>query len=148
MMPGPAMYASQGGRAWLVGKRSPAHLAPSGCGGAGAASGCGLMVTNSAGQTSANPGKITMDGLREQGIYCPTGAEASQGVFCACYMQVYVDGRLVNNQRPTEPFDANSLSPGELEGVEIYNSPASTPAEYSNLNAKCGVAVFWTRRGP
>ena len=51
--------------------------------------------------------------LREQGVYCPSDAERRQGIpSCACFSQVYLDGRLLNTSRPTEPQSLDSLEPG------------------------------------
>lgn len=91
---------------------------------------------------------FTKEGLADAGYYCPTtGEEASTGIKeCSCFAQVYVNGRLMNSGKPTEPFDVNSLVVDEVEGVEFYPTPASTPGRYSNLNARCGVMLVWTRR--
>jgi hypothetical protein len=88
-----------------------------------------------------------MDDLRQQGIYCPQGtAEEVEGIECGCYALVYVDGHLMNTQRPTEPYDINSIAPERIEGVEWYASGAQTPAQYATLNSTCGVMAIWTRR--
>ena len=85
--------------------------------------------------------------LREQGVYCPSDAERRQGIpSCACFSQVYLDGRLLNTSRPTEPFDANTLPVDDIAGVEFYATAAGIPGRYSALNAVCGVMLVWTRR--
>ncbi|MEP6763546.1 MAG: carboxypeptidase-like regulatory domain-containing protein [Gemmatimonadaceae bacterium] len=128
------------GHMWVLGKRAPSHLLPRG----GGAS-CGSVRPTQAGQPP--PCTFTPDDLRDLGYYCPTSAERLQGITgCGCYAQVYVDGRLMNNTRPTEPFDANTLPVDDLEGVEFYGSAASTPGRYSSPNALCGVMLVWTRR--
>jgi hypothetical protein len=99
------------------------------------------------GQTAAGPCGFDMPSLRDQGFYCPeSSAEQMAGITCACYAQVWVDGRLMNRQRPTEPFDVNDFQPERLEAVEWYASPSQTPAQYSSLNSPCGVMVLWTKR--
>ncbi len=141
---------SQGasGAGWVVGKRIPPKLAPRPIPAASAIAGsvgeapqrgeCGVSK-----ETSCT---YTMDDLREQGFYCPQGGEQRQGILCACYAQVWLDGRLMNRQRPTEPFDINAVPPEDIEAVEWYSSPSQTPAQYSSLNSPCGVMVIWTRR--
>lgn len=139
--------------AWVVGKRVPprigpriGELAPNAPGATDAAvrarAGCGYQPRG-----ALNPNCFfTMDDLREQGYYCPQPGESMRGISCACYAQVWVDGRLVNRERPTEPFDLNTYAPEQLEAVEWYASPSQTPAQYSSLNSPCGVLVLWTRR--
>jgi len=78
--------------------------------------------------------------------YVPTQVERRQGIQCACYAQVWVDGTLMNPGQPAEPFDVNSIRADEVEAVEWYASPAQTPARYSGLNSSCGVLVVHRRR--
>ena len=141
-----------GGYAWVVGKRMPAHLAPR----------IGPQAANAPGATDqsvatrqfcgtaagvGNPAcAFTNDDVRDLGIYCPEAGEGNRGIICACYAQVWVDGRLMNRDRPTEPFDLNSFAPEQLEALEWYASASQTPAQYSSLNSPCGVMVLWTRR--
>ena len=134
------------GHGWIVGKRVPARLAPRGGGlvSGGVNSGCGPAPSPAPGAAGACV--FDADMLRDQGFYCPQAGEELRGITCACYAQVYLDGRLMNHERPTEPFDINSMPPETLEGIEWYASPSQTPAQYSNLNSPCGVMVLWTRR--
>ena len=37
------------------------------------------------------------------------------------------------------------VSPDEVEGIEVYTGPATTPAELSMVDTDCGVIVIWTR---
>ena len=146
------------GHAWVVGKRAPSHLLPNAqpaskpgdaayaeASGAAKSGGCGAARPTAQGQPPAC--QFTMDDLRNQGYYCPEASERAQGILsCACYSQVYVDDRLMNTQRPTEPFDANTLTVDDIAAVEFYPTMASTPGRYSSANAVCGVMLVWTRR--
>jgi hypothetical protein len=85
-----------------------------------------------------------MDG--GQRYYTPTASEASRGLKCACYAQVYFDGMLMNPGTPTEPFDVNSIPMTQIESIEWYSSPSRTPGKYNRLNSGCGVLVFHSRR--
>ena len=38
------------------------------------------------------------------------------------------------------------LSPDQVEAIEYYSGPASTPMRYSRQNSNCGVIVIHTRR--
>ncbi|MDB4913944.1 MAG: TonB-dependent receptor plug [Gemmatimonadetes bacterium] len=68
-----------------------------------------------------------------------------RGVFKgACTPNVYVDGF------PYRSFTASDLDnmvrPEAVAGIEIYDSPAQAPAQYSNPFSECGSIVIWTKR--
>lgn len=65
-----------------------------------------------------------------------------------CFPRVYVDGAVVEQGGNHAPFsDFDELVPaGDLVGMEVYRSPAETPAQYAGLTA-CGVILLWTRQG-
>lgn len=60
----------------------------------------------------------------------------------ACPPTFYVDGVKLSSWGLT-----SELSTLDLELVELYRGPASTPAEYIDSDSRCGVVVLWTRRG-
>jgi len=44
-------------------------------------------------------------------------------------------------------FDINDMvTPGDVEGVEIYKGAATTPFEFNMTGRACGAVVIWTRR--
>jgi hypothetical protein len=142
---------SGGAHAYVVGKRAPSHLLPKSVpanGANGARGECGApMVRAANGQMSSVPCTFAPDDLARQGYYCPTRAEQLQGLSqCACFAQVYMDDRLMNSGKPTEPFDVNTIPSDLIAGLEFYATPASTPARYSQLDAVCGVMLVWTKR--
>lgn len=59
----------------------------------------------------------------------------------ACLMDIYMDGMPADQevvQRSTRPVD--------LEAIEIYNGPATVPAQFKKqLTGSCGVVLLWTR---
>lgn len=122
-VPGFSSVTARGGHAFVYGKRAPGHIAS---------------------PNASN--ELAFANLAAQGVYCPTAAEASQGIDCACYAQIYLDDRLMNPGVPTEPFDINTLPIAEIAAIELYAGVAQTPGRYSNLNTKCGVVLVWTRR--
>ena len=66
-----------------------------------------------------------------------------QGGFGTCEPTVYVDG-VRAPQAPGSMLD-DFLTPDRIEGVEVYTSFSTAPAEF--ISGTCGVILFWTRRG-
>ncbi|MGW8266180.1 MAG: hypothetical protein ACWGSQ_07415 [Longimicrobiales bacterium] len=65
-----------------------------------------------------------------------------------CWPRVYVDGRLMHEGGYGTPAFLDGLSnPFDLDGVEIYRSPAEIPAEFGGPHSRCGVIVMWKKRG-
>lgn len=63
-----------------------------------------------------------------------------------CLMHVMIDGFLVTRSGPVDL--RNFLAVHELHGVEIYRNMAQTPAQFADIDARCGIIVLWTRREP
>jgi len=84
----------------------------------------------------------SQSGLSREDIY--------RGARSACYAQVYLDQVLIYGSKRAggaeELFDLNSVSPEQIEAIEYYSGPATTPLMYSRLNSNCGVLVIHTRR--
>jgi hypothetical protein len=131
-LPGLGVVSGRAGQGWIVSK----HMTPSSC---------PPLRTLGTRDPQEAPGAACLMG---QGVYVPIRSEALSGITPGCYVQVYLDDRLMNNTRPTEPFDVNSLPLDQLEAVEFYSGPAQTPMKYSKLDSRCGVLVLWTRRSP
>jgi hypothetical protein len=67
-----------------------------------------------------------------------------------CVTQIFVDGFLMNKRVPDGIDDVrldDVVSPGSVEGIEIYRGMSTVPAEFLNADAACGVIAVWTRRG-
>ena len=74
----------------------------------------------------------------------------SRGLGMGCATQVFVDGMLVNRRSFGEIIDFrldDVVSPGSIEGIEIYRGLSSIPPEFLNADSQCGVIAVWTRRG-
>lgn len=57
-----------------------------------------------------------------------------------CPPQYWVDGRRVTN------FELDELPPGDIEGIELYSGPSSTPMQFMwNEEKTCGTVVIWSR---
>lgn len=69
----------------------------------------------------------------------------------SCYPVIYLNGAPVQQGGlgkdgvPLELvlFDLSAISPDEIVGIEVYRSPAETPAQFSGISAACGVIVLW-----
>lgn len=67
-----------------------------------------------------------------------------------CVTQIFVDGFLANRRGPGGINDIrldDMVSPGSVEGIEIYRGMSTVPPEFLNADAACGVIAVWTRRG-
>jgi hypothetical protein len=60
-------------------------------------------------------------------------------MFSDCRPQYWVDGV------PLEGGSAEEFSPDNVEAVELYASPATTPPQFSTRDRTCGTVVVWTR---
>jgi hypothetical protein len=95
-------------------------------------------------------------GLKSR-IHPRTGKES---LVCAHKMErpaIYLNGLLVDGGDTPgarrmrfgligDAFDMESLSPDNVEAVEVYRSMSERPAEYNRTQSEC-VVVIWTRRG-
>lgn len=125
MIPGLGLVNGRANQAWILSKRK-------------VGSGGGRCRPWDEGRGSLPP--------RGGSIFIPSRAEMSQGITCACYAQVYMDGQLMNPGMPADPFDVNSIPTHQIEAIEYYSGPSQTPSKYSRLNSPCGVYVMHTRR--
>lgn len=75
-----------------------------------------------------------------------TDASASSGTSsqagCSSGMSVYVDGVYTPSANLTV---LNSISPGDIVGIEVYRSASEIPAGLSVLAPLCGAVLIWTR---
>lgn len=60
----------------------------------------------------------------------------------SCPPLVYIDGMYMGS---SAQFDLEFVDVNAVEGVEIYNSIASLPLEFSRQGSDCGVISIWTR---
>jgi hypothetical protein len=103
----------------------------------------GLMVLTSAGgdawiASSRGPKSFTGQCYRLEGNV--PGSDCSH-----CFPRVYLDNQPLSI-RPNEVPSVDEFLPETLEAIEIYTSPAQTPARYNTLNAQCGVVVLHSRK--
>jgi hypothetical protein len=100
------------------------------------------------------PGAQIVYDPRTNGAYLASGRVLPPGALMQvappCFAQVLVDGTpafgATNDRRGRgTPLDLNDYHAADLEAVEYYSSPASTPAELRSSTASCGTLVVWTR---
>ena len=60
-------------------------------------------------------------------------------MFRDCPPQYWLDGI------PLQNGGADEFSPGNVEAIELYSSPATTPPQFNTRNATCGTVVVWSR---
>jgi len=56
-----------------------------------------------------------------------------------CPPQYWMDGI------PLQSGSAEEISPENVEAIELYASPATTPPQFSTRNPTCGTVVVWSR---
>jgi hypothetical protein len=56
-----------------------------------------------------------------------------------CPPQYWIDGV------PLESGSAEEISPENVEAIELYASPATTPPQFSTRSPTCGTVVVWSR---
>jgi Carboxypeptidase regulatory-like domain/TonB-dependent Receptor Plug Domain len=64
---------------------------------------------------------------------------ASIGTPRDCPPQYWLDGI------PLQSGGADEFSPENVEAIELYSSPATTPPQFNTRNATCGTVVVWSR---
>lgn len=94
-----------------------------------------------------NVGRQRVSGL----VYFP---RYMSGPFGSCLPAIYLDGhKVVGSSGPGSHVDAlgprgiNSLvTPADVAGIEVYESPAATAGGFQGSDSRCGVVAIWTRR--
>lgn len=62
-----------------------------------------------------------------------------------CWAAVVLDGVVVYGGAGKALFDINSVSPGDIAGIEFYSGPATVPPEYNGTRNTCGLLLIWTK---
>jgi hypothetical protein len=90
------------------------------------------------GRPTISQGGGSTAGRRPGSTRPPSGSGAVR-----CLPNLYVDGVRV-------PYDAYhdinaSVSPEQVEAMEVYRGPSEIPPQYNGSDAMCGVILIWTR---
>lgn len=64
-----------------------------------------------------------------------------------CPVQIFMDGRLLTRGGAGDIAIDDLVSPGSVNGIEIYRGLSTVPPEFLNPSSRCGVVAIWTRRG-
>jgi hypothetical protein len=59
----------------------------------------------------------------------------------ACALQLVVDGVPMPPRFPLELLP----TPKEIAGIEVYDGPATVPAQFSGMDRRCGMVIVWTK---
>lgn len=59
----------------------------------------------------------------------------------ACAMQIVVDNVPMPPRFPLELLP----TPKEIAGIEVYDGPATVPAQFNGLDRRCGMVLVWTK---
>lgn len=66
-----------------------------------------------------------------------------------CWPRVYLDGLLMHEGGYAGPAFIDGLTrPFDLDGIEVYRSPAESPPRFGGIQSRCGVIVMWSKQGP
>ncbi|HEX8359768.1 MAG TPA: hypothetical protein VF613_06670 [Longimicrobium sp.] len=81
--------------------------------------------------------RLVSRGTTTQNCATPTSA--------TCFMEVYVDGMLVqpNVGRPSQDVD-RLVSSSEVAAIEVYRGISSAPAQFQTRTSHCGGVLIWT----
>ncbi len=74
-----------------------------------------------------------------------TRQNCSTPVSATCFMEVYVDGMLVqpNVGRPSQDVD-RVVSSSEVAAIEVYRGISTVPSQFQTRTSHCGVVLIWT----
>jgi hypothetical protein len=59
----------------------------------------------------------------------------------ACAMQIVIDNIPMPPRFPLELLP----TPKEIAGIEVYDGPATVPAQFNGLDRRCGMVLVWTK---
>lgn len=59
----------------------------------------------------------------------------------ACAMQIVIDNVPMPPRFPLELLP----TPKEIAGIEVYDGPATVPAQFNGLDRRCGMVLVWTK---
>ena len=64
-----------------------------------------------------------------------------------CAMAIFLDGvPIFSGPGRGSPPVIDDWNISDLDAIEVYAGPSTTPSEFSGIGSKCGTALFWTRR--
>jgi carboxypeptidase family protein len=89
----------------------------------------------------SSPGGGVLSGAAAARLAKPSDVTAN-GYETRCYPAYFLDGFLVGG----DARDVNILvRPYQIRGVEVYQDPATAPAEYRRPDIKCAIVLIWTK---
>jgi hypothetical protein len=98
------------------------------------------------------PGTRIIHDRAAMGDYLATGGSPGPHAMLhppsPCYAQVLVNGVPLYTPGRGDPPDLNDFDMGDLEAIEYYSQPTSTPSEFRTMDVGCGTLVLWMRASP
>jgi hypothetical protein len=104
-----------------------------------------LVIQNSAAWIGSSRGCLTKQ-PRPKLEGASGGPITVEGTIC-CFPSVYLDRmRLYGGEKDGFTPNLNTYNPEQIEAVEFYPGLSTVPAEYAQIDQRCGVLVLHTRR--
>ena len=75
-------------------------------------------------------------------------SRSAQLQFGICWVQIFLDGAFIYHYDPhirTPPPDLKGFLTSQIEAVEFYPNPATTPVQFREGTPSCGTLVLWSR---
>jgi hypothetical protein len=95
------------------------------------------------------PGTRIIHAREAMGDYLATGESpgphALLHVTSPCFAQVMVNGVQLYAPGNGDPPNLNGFDLNDLEAIEYYSQPSSTPPEFRTLDVDCGTLILWLR---
>ncbi len=96
-------------------------------------------------------GSTTAGLIRGPGGQVFLASRSAQHEFGICWVQIFLDGAFIYHPSATidiehnPPPDLKGLLTSQLEAVEFYPNPATTPVQFREGDPSCGTLVLWSR---
>jgi len=62
-----------------------------------------------------------------------------------CYAQIFLNGVQFYAMGRGEPPNLNEIDVNDIEAIEYYGQPSSTPAQFRTMDSDCGTLALWMR---
>lgn len=95
------------------------------------------------------PGVRIIHGGAVMGDYLATGESVGPHALnhppAPCFAQVFINGVQVYAIGRGDPPNLNEIDVNDIEAIEYYAQPSSTPAQFRTMDSDCGTLLLWMR---